>query len=157
MQLLDYTLGDLLEKYAIEAPDREFMVYTDRNLRFTYRQFNERVDQLAKGLLYIGVNQGDKVGIWANNVPDWLTFMFATAKIGAVLVTINTSYKTSELEYLLGDSDIHTLCLVDGFRYSDYVNMIFDLIPELKSSQRGNLKSEIFPKLQNVIFIGPQK
>ena len=157
MQLLDFTLGDLLEKYAIEAPDREFMVYTDRNLRFTYRQFNERVDQLAKGLLYIGVDKDDKVGIWANNVPDWFTFMFATAKIGAILVTINTSYKTSELEYLLRDADIHTLCLVDGFRDSDYVNMIFDLVPELKTSQRGNLVSETFPKLQNVIFIGPQK
>jgi fatty-acyl-CoA synthase len=157
MQLLDYTLGELLEKYAIEAPDREFMVYTDRNLRFTYSQFNERVDQLAKGLLYIGVVPGDKVGIWANNVPDWLTFMFATAKIGAVLVTINTSYKSTELEYLLQDADIHTLCLVDGFRDSDYVNMVFDLVPELKNSQRGNLKSSKFPKLQNVIFIGPQK
>lgn len=157
MQLIDYTLGDLLEKYASEAPDREFMVYTDRNLRFTYAQFNERVDQLAKGLLYIGVRRDDKVGIWANNVPDWLTFMFATAKIGAVLVTINTNYKSSELEYLLQDADIHTLCLVDGFRDSDYVNMIFDLVPELKSIQRGNLKSEKFPKLQNVIFIGPQK
>ncbi len=157
MQLLDYTLGELLEKYAIEAPDREFMVYTDRNLRFTYSQFNERVDQLAKGLLYIGVMPEDKVGIWANNVPDWLTFMFATAKIGAILVTINTSYKSTELEYLLKDADIHTLCLVDGFRDSDYVNMIFDLVPELKNSQRGNLKSEKFPILQNVIFIGPQK
>jgi len=157
MQLLDHTLGELLEKYAIEAPDREFMVYTDRNLRFTYSQFNERVDQLAKGLLYIGVMPEDKVGIWANNVPDWLTFMFATAKIGAILVTINTSYKSTELEYLLKDADIHTLCLVDGFRDSDYVNMIFDLVPELKNSQRGNLKSEKFPILQNVIFIGPQK
>ncbi len=157
MQLLDYTLGELLEKYAIEAPDREFMVYADRNLRFTYSQFNERVDQLAKGLLYIGVVPGDKVGIWANNVPDWLTFMFATAKIGAVLVTINTNYKSTELEYLLQDSDIHTLCLVDGFRDSDYVNMIFDLVPELKNSQRGNLKSSKLPMLRNVIFIGPQK
>jgi fatty-acyl-CoA synthase len=157
MQLLDYTLGELLEKYAIEAPEREFMVYADRNLRFTYSQFNERVDQLAKGLLYIGVGPDDKVGIWANNVPDWLTFMFATAKIGAILVTINTNYKTTELEYLLQDADIHTLCLVDGFRDSDYVNMIFDLVPELKNSQRGNLKSSKFPKLQNVIFIGPQK
>ncbi|MDP2887852.1 MAG: AMP-binding protein [Bacteroidota bacterium] len=157
MQLLDYTLGELLEKYAIEAPDREFMVYADRNLRFTYSQFNERVDQLAKGLLYIGVRPEDKVGIWANNVPDWLTFMFATAKIGAILVTINTSYKSSELEYLLENADIHTLCLVDGFRDSDYVNMIFDLVPELKNSQRGNLKSEKFPMLQNVIFIGQQK
>ena len=157
MQLLDYTLGDLLEKYALEAPDREFMVYADRNLRFTYSEFNERVDQLAKGLLYIGVQPDDKVGIWANNVPDWLTFMFATAKIGAVLVTINTNYKSSELEYLLKDADIHTLCLVDGFRDSDYVNMIFDLVPELKNSQRGRLKSEKLPKLRNVIFIGPQK
>lgn len=157
MQLLDYTFGELLEKYALEAPDREFMIYADRNLRFTYSQFNERVDQLAKGLLYIGVRQDDKVGIWANNVPDWLTFMFATAKIGAVLVTINTNYKSSELEYLLQDADIHTLCLVDGFRDSDYVNMIFDLVPELKNSQRGHLTSEKFPKLRNVVFIGPQK
>src|SRR5664279_2034170 len=90
MQLLDFTFVELLEKYALETPNREFMVYADRNLRFTYSQFNERVDQLAKGLLYIGVSKDDKVGIWANNVPDWLTFMFATAKIGAVLVTINT-------------------------------------------------------------------
>ena len=157
MQLLDYTFGELLEKYALEAPDREFMVYPDRNLRFTYSQFNARVDQLAKGLLYIGVRPQDKVGIWANNVPDWLTFMFATAKIGAILVTINTNYKSSELEYLLQNADIHTLCLVDGFRDSDYVNMIFDLVPELKESQRGNLKSEKFPELKNVIFIGPQK
>ncbi|MDP3434184.1 MAG: AMP-binding protein [Bacteroidota bacterium] len=157
MQLLDYTLGELLEKYAIEAPDREFMVYTDRNLRFTYSQFNDRVDQLAKGLLYIGVRPEDKVGIWANNVPDWLTFMFATAKIGAILVTINTSYKSTELEYLLENADIHTLCMVEGFRDSDYVNMVFDLVPELKNSQRGNLKSEKFPMLQNVIFIGQQK
>ena len=157
MQLLDFTFGELLEKYAIEAPDREFMVYADRNLRFTYSQFNERVDQLAKGLLYIGVSKDDKVGIWANNVPDWLTFMFATAKIGAVLVTINTNYKSSELEYLLHDADIHTLCLIDGFRDSDYVNMIFDSVPELKDSPRGNLSSEKFPKLKNVVFIGPQK
>ena len=157
MQLLEYTLGELLEKYAAETPDREFIIFTDRNLRFTYSQFNKRVDQLAKGLLYIGVSTDDKVGIWANNVPDWLTFMFATAKIGAVLVTINTNYKSAELEYLLKNADIHTLCLVDGFRDSDYINMIFDLVPELKNSQRGNLKSEIFPKLQNVIFIGPQK
>jgi fatty-acyl-CoA synthase len=157
MQLLDSTFGELLEKYASETPDHEFMVYADRNLRFTYSQFNSRVDQLAKGLLYIGVKPTDKVGIWANNVPDWLTFMFATAKIGAILVTINTSYKSTELEYILQNADIHTLCLVDGYRDSDYVNMAFDLVPELKDSQRGNLKSSKFPKLTNVIFIGPQK
>ena len=93
MQLLDYTLGGILEKYAYETPDQEFIVYADRDLRFSYSQFNARVDKLAKGLMYTGVGMGDKVGIWANNVPDWLTFMFATAKIGAVLVTINPNYK----------------------------------------------------------------
>lgn len=157
MQLLDYTLGGILEKYAFETPDQEFIVYPDRDLRFTYSEFNARVDKLAKGLMYTGVGVGDKVGIWANNVPDWLTFMFATAKIGAVLVTINTNYKLAEMEYLLKNADIHTLCLVDGWRDSDYVNMIFELIPELKTHSRGNLKSEKFPELRNVVFIGQEK
>ncbi|MGC9352379.1 MAG: AMP-binding protein [Mariniphaga sp.] len=157
MQLLDYTLGEILEKWAFETPEKEFMVYPDRNLRFTYAQFNKRVDNLAKGLLYIGVNPGDKVGIWAKNVPDWTTFMFATAKIGAILVTINTSYKLSELEYLLKNADVNTLCLADGYRDSDFVKMIFDLVPELKEHARGELKSEKFPELKNVIFIGQEK
>jgi fatty-acyl-CoA synthase len=157
MQLLDYTLGGILEKYAYETPDQEFIVYADRDLQFTYSQFNDRVDKLAKGLMYTGVGVGDKVGIWANNVPDWLTFMFATAKIGAVLVTINTNYKLAELEYLLKDADIHTLCLIDSWRDSDYVNMIFELVPELKTHARGNLKSDRFPELRNVVFIGQEK
>lgn len=157
MQLLDFTLGEMLEKWAFETPDKEFIVYPDRNLRFSYSQFNERVDALAKGLLYIGVNPGDKVGIWAKNVPDWTTFMFATAKIGAVLVPVNTNYKPAEIEYLLKDADIHTFCLMDGYRDSDYVKMIFDLVPELKEQARGELKSEKFPVLKNVVFIGQQK
>ena len=157
MQLLEYKLGEILEKWAFETPDKEFIVYPDRNLRFTYREFNERVDALAKGLLYIGVRPGDKVGIWAKNVPDWTTVMFATAKIGAVLVTINTNYKLSELEFLLKDADIHTLFLVDGYRDSDYVQMIFELVPELKEQARGEIKSEKFPVLKNVVFIGQQK
>jgi fatty-acyl-CoA synthase len=157
MHLLDYTLGEIIEKWAFETPGKEFIVYPDRNLRFTYKQFNERVDALAKGLLYIGIKPGDKVGIWAKNVPDWTTIMFATAKIGAVLVTINTSYKPAEVEYLLKDSDISTLFLVDGYRDSDYVEIMFELIPELKEQARGELKSEKFPFLKNLVFIGQQK
>ncbi len=157
MQLLDYTLGEMLEHWAFKTPDKEFMVYADRDLRFTYREFNERVDALAKGLLYIGVRPGDKVGIWAKNVPDWLTIFFATAKIGGVLVTINTNYKISELGYLLKDADINTLCLVDGYRDSDYISMVFELVPELKDQPRGTLKSENFPELKNVVYIGQQK
>jgi len=157
MELLDKTLGEQLEQWATETPDHEFMIYPDRNLRFTYREFDERVNNLAKGLLYIGMGPGDKLGIWANNVPDWMTFMFATAKIGVVLVTINTNYKLHELEYLVKNSDLQTLCIINGFRDSDYVKMVNELIPELKECERGYLDSEKFPFLKNVVFIGPEK
>lgn len=157
MQLLDFTLGQILEKWAFETPDTEFIIYPDRNLCFTYKQFNSRVDQLAKGLLYIGIKPGDKVGIWARNVPDWTTLLFATAKIGAILVPINTNYKLTELEFLLKNANIHSLFLVDGFRDGDYVQMINELVPQLKSQARGSLKSETFPELKNVAFIGPKK
>lgn len=157
MQLLDYTLGEMLEKWAFKTPDKEFMIYADRDLRFTYAEFNDRVDALAKGLLYVGVKPGDKVGIWAKNVPDWLTVMFATAKIGAILVTINTNYKSSEISFLLKNADIHTLFLVDGYRDSDYINMVFELVPELKEHSRGMLNAKDFPELKNVVYIGQQK
>lgn len=157
MELLDKTLGQFLEQWADQSPERDFMVYPDRNLRFSYAEFNKRVDNLAKGLLHIGLRPGEKLGIFANNVPDWLTFMFATAKIGVVLVTVNTNYKTHELEYILQNADIHTLCLVNGWRDSDYIQMINELVPELKESQRGYLISEKFPYLKNVVFIGPEK
>jgi fatty-acyl-CoA synthase len=103
------------------------------------------------------VRPGDKVGIWATNVPDWSTLMYATAKIGAILVTVNTSYKTSEVEYVIKNADLHTLFIIDGYRDSDYVNMIFELVPELKTCMRGQLVSSRFPELKNVVFIGPQK
>jgi fatty-acyl-CoA synthase len=157
MQLIDTTFGQFLEQWASQTPDKDFIVYPDRGLRFSYASFNERVDNLAKALLHLGLKKGDKLGIFANNVPDWLTYFFATAKIGGVLVTINTNYRTHELEYLVKNSDLHTLCLVNGWRDSDYVQMIYDLVPELKESQRGFLKSEKFPELRNVIFIGPEK
>ncbi len=157
MQLIEETLGSFIEKWAFETPNKDFVVYADRGLRFTYSEFNKRVDKLAKGLLYIGIKKGDNVGIWATNVPDWLTFTFATAKIGAVLVTINTNYKVHELEYLMTNADLHTICLIDGWRDSDYVGMVNELVPELKYSERGFMKSEKFPFLKNVIFIGPEK
>ena len=155
--MLEITLSKLLREKTASDPGREFIVYSDRNLRFTYAEFDKRVDNLAKGLLSIGVKKGDNLGIWATNVPDWLTFMFAAARIGAVLVTVNTNYKLHELEYLVKQADLTTLCLADGFRDSDYVSMVNELIPELKESERGYLKSSRFPVLKNLIFMGPQK
>ena len=157
MQLLEKTIGQVFADCVAAHPEREFVVYADRNLRFTYAEFKVRVDNLARGLLAIGMKKGDHLGIWATNVPDWLTFLFATAEIGVVLVTVNTNYRSHELEYLITQSDITTLCLVDGFRDNDYIAMINELIPELKDCARGRLKSARFPCLKNVVYIGPQK
>lgn len=155
--LIDATMGGLLEKWARELPDHDFMVYPDRGLRFTYAEFNERVNNFAKGLIELGVQKDSKVGIWAKNVPDWLTVFFATAKIGAVLVTVNTNYKNAELEYIMQNADIHTMCLVQGYRDSDYVQIMYELVPELKTQPRGRLKSERFPELRNVVYVGQEK
>lgn len=155
--LIDYTMGGLLEMWAKELPDHDFMVYPDRGLRFSYSEFNERVDNLAKGFMKIGVSKGDKVGIWAKNVPDWLTIFFACAKIGAVLVTINTNNRSAELKYILQNSDMHTICIVNGYRDSDYVRILHDLVPELRTQQRGKLKSKDFPELRNAVYIGQEK
>jgi len=157
MFLFEKTLGQMLEEETAKHPERDFMAYPDRNFRMSYREFNLRTDKLAKGLLQIGIGKNDHIGIWANNVPDWLTFMFATAKIGAVLVTVNTSYKLHELEYLVNQADLKALCIVDGYRDSDYVSMVYELIPELKTHERGRLESSRFPELKTCIYIGPQK
>lgn len=157
MQLYDRTLGDWLEYWAKETPDSEFIVYSDRDLRFSWSEFNQRVDNMAKGFLAIGVSKGSNVGIWAQNVPDWLTFLYACAKIGAVAVTVNTSYKAHELAFVLENSDMQTLCITDGVSGSDYIEIIYQLIPELKTSQRGKLNSGRFPQLKNLIYIGQEK
>src|SRR5665647_2731647 len=102
----DLTIGQYFERQVAADPNRDFVVYPDRDLRWSYAEFNERVNRLAKGLLAIGIGKADHVGIWARNVPDWLTFMFATAKIGAVLVTVNPVYKSHEVEYVLKQSDM---------------------------------------------------
>jgi fatty-acyl-CoA synthase len=151
------TIGQFFEKQVEKDPDRDFLVYPDRGLRFSYKEFDERVNLLAKGLLSIGIEKGDHIGIWARNVPDWLTFMFATSKIGVVLVTVNTAYKSHELEYVLKQSDMKALAIVDGFQEIDYIQTIYDLVPELKTQERGNLVSKKFPFLKSIIYIGPEK
>ena len=151
------TLGQQLEFWARETPDHDFLVYPDRGLRWTYRQFDRRVDRLAKGLLAVGIRKGDHVGIWAKNVPDWLVFQFACAKTGAVLVTVNTAYKAEELDYVLRQSDMKMLGLIDGFRDVDYLQIINRLVPELKEHPRGHLRSRAYPHLEYVCYVGQEK
>jgi fatty-acyl-CoA synthase len=157
MENVSETLGQVLERQVSHYPGKEFIVFPDRNLRFTYAEFYQRVNNLARGLLAIGIGKGDHIGIWATNVPDWLTYLFAASKIGAVTVTVNTAYRTHELEYIVRQSDIKALCLIGGWRDSDYLAMVNELIPELKSCQRGQLVSARFPALKSVVFIGPEK
>lgn len=157
MILHDKTIGQWIEHWAETTPDKEFLVYSDRDLRFSWKTFNQRVDDMAKGLMAIGVKKGTHVGIWATNVPDWLTFLYAGAKIGAILVTVNTNYKQSELEFLVKDADIHTLCITEGVFDGNYIDMVYEMTPELKESQRGFLQSERFPELKNVVYIGQEK
>src|SRR5215475_11761947 len=105
MNYIEKTLGEVLREKARLNPYHDFIVYADRDLRFSYSEFDRRVDDLAKGFLAMGLKKGDHVGIWATNVPDWNTVLFACARLGIVFVTVNTGYKLHELEYLMKQSD----------------------------------------------------
>jgi len=157
MEYIEKTLTQVLRDKTQANPNHDFLVYADRNLRFTYSEFNKRVDELAKGFLAMGLKKGDHVGMWATNVPDWNTVLFACARIGLVFVTVNTGYKLHELDYVLEQSDMVCLCVIDGWRDSDYVAMVNELIPELKTSQRGHLQSAKFPFLKHVVYVGQEK
>ncbi|BBA69632.1 AMP-binding protein [Geobacter sulfurreducens] len=155
-QPLEFTVGGLLDHIAARYPDNDALVYVDRGLRYSYRQFNEVCREVAKGLLRLGVKKGDHVSIWAYNVPEWVILQFATAKIGAVLVTVNTNYKSAELEYILNQSDSSTLFLVKSFKDTDYVATVNEVVPELAGSEAGALSSPKLPFLRNVVFIGSE-
>ncbi|WP_163337782.1 AMP-binding protein [Desulfopila sp. IMCC35008] len=155
--LRELTLGQILDQTAAKFPDNDAIVYVDRDFRQTYKEFNQAVDEMAKGLMALGIKKGEKVAIWATNIPVWVTLQFATAKIGAVLLTVNTNYKTAELEYLLQQSETENLFLIDGYQDTDYVNTVYELVPELRTMERGHLSTEKFPYLKRVAFLGPEK
>jgi len=154
VKFFESTIGQLLDDIARTYPDRPMLVYSDRDLRYSYSEFNQRVTRLAKGLHALGVRKGDHIGIWATNVPDWLVVLFATARVGGVLVTINTSYRPLELQYVLQQSDTRFLFAIDGFRDIDYVQTIYELVPELKACPKGQLCSSRFPRLNAVVYLG---
>ena len=153
----ELTIGEYFERKVAERGDADFIVYPDRDLRWSWNEFDERVDRMAKGLLAIGLEPGDHLGIWARNVPDWLTIAFATAKIGVVLVTVNPVYKAHELAYVLKQSDMKALAIIDAFRDVDYVQIVRELVPESMTQERGHLNSTEFPRLKSLIYMGPEK
>lgn len=153
---IESTMGELLDRMAVRFPDNDALVYVDRGLRYSYREFNQICRRVAKGLLKLGVRKGDHLSIWATNVPEWVILQFASAKIGAILVTINTSYRSAELEYILKQSDSNVLFLVQGFKDTDYVSTVYDVVPEVRMTSRDTLRSEILPHLRKVVFIGDE-
>jgi fatty-acyl-CoA synthase len=156
-ETMHLTMGQLLDTITDQHPDREAVVYHSLGLRYTYRQFQDVCSQAAKGLMKLGIERGHQVAIWATNHPEWLVSQFATGKMGGVLVTVNTNYRTSELEYLLRQSDSTTLILMEEFKGASYVEMLYDIAPELRDCEPGQLKSERLPHLKNVIILGDKK
>ncbi len=152
--LLGLTIGELLNRIAEKYPDNEAIVSPKQNIRLTYRQFREAVDLVARGLMALDVNKGDRVGIWAMNYAEWILVQFATAKIGAIMVNINPAYRTFELEYCLKQSEIKLLILQGRFKTSDYVGMFYETCPEAYESRPGRILSEKFPFLKTVVFMG---
>lgn len=153
MSLLKLTVGELLEKQVNLYPDHEAIVYPELNLRKTYKQFNELVNQAAKGFMALGIEKGDHIAIWADNKPEWITSQFATGKMGAVLVTINTSYQAAELEYLMKQSESETLIMAESYKGTSYIDVLKQICPELDTSKKGELHSPVLPHLKNIIII----
>jgi len=150
--LIDLTLPQVLDRVVDEFPDQYAFRYTTLDYTRTYKEFRDDVDTFARALIALGVKQGDHVAIWATNVPAWFITFWATTKIGAVLITVNTAYKIHEVEYLLRQSDTHTLVMINGYKDSDYVSIMNELCPELKYSEPGKpLHTKRLPFLRNII------
>ena len=153
--LVEKTLSQVLDKMVEEFPDQYAFKYTTLDYTRTYSQFRDDVDTFARSLIALGVRPGSHVAVWATNVPQWYIAFWATTKIGAVLVTVNTAYKIHEAEYLLRQSDTHTLIMTEGYRDSNYSQIMAELCPELENTKEGTpLHSKKLPFLRNIITVG---
>lgn len=153
--LINKTFPEVLDRVVEEFPDQYAFKYTTLDYTRTYSEFRDDVDTFARSLIALGVKHGDKVAVWATNVPQWYIAFWATTKIGAVLVTVNTAYKIHEAEYLLKQSDTHTLVLIESALDSNYAKIIEELCPELENTNPPEpLHSKRLPFLRNVITVG---
>ena len=155
--LIGETIGDHFDAICRRFSERAALVVRHQNQRLTYGQLKEAVDNLACGLRRLGLQPGDRIGIWSQNNVEWVLTQFATAKAGLIQVNINPAYRRSELEYALNKVGCKALILAPSFKSSDYLAMVQDLAPELAGSQPGQLKSQRLPELQWVIRLGDEK
>jgi len=147
------TIGQALAQTVDRCAGQDALVFPTLALRVTWREFLSQVDEAARGLLALGIRPGEHVAVWATNVPQWVVLQFATARIGAVLVTINPAYRPFELKYVLKQSDAVALFLVERFKTSDYFVMLAEVCPELAAAAPGQLRSPEFPRLRWVVAI----
>ncbi len=153
--LIEKTFSQVLDKMVEEFPDNYAFKYTTLDYTRTYKEFRDDVDTFARSLIDMGVKSGSHVAVWASNIPQWYIAFWATVKIGAVLVTVNTAYKIHEAEYLLRQSDTHTLIMIEGYRDSNYSEIMKELCPELETTEKGKpLHSKRLPFLRNVVTVG---
>jgi len=154
-ELISLTFSQVLDQVADAFPDQYAFKYTTLDYTRTYEGFRKDVDRFARALVSLGVKAGSKVAVWATNVPAWYISFWACAKIGAVLVTVNTAYKIHEAEYLLRQSDTHTLIMIESCQDSNYKEIIEELCPELAANKAGQpLHCKRLPFLRNVISVG---
>jgi fatty-acyl-CoA synthase len=150
------TVGALLDLVHQRRPDDEALVYADRGLRYTYAEFKEVVEVCARALMALGIEKGDHVAVWGQNVPEWVTLQFATGKVGAVLVTINPAYKSHELKYVLEQSDAAALFLTEGVGDADFLQILQGAVPGLSDSDGDELSIQELPFLKNVVLMGAE-
>jgi len=152
------TIGNLVDILAENFGDNIGLEYHGLNIRQNFKQLREKFDAVAKGLMALGIERGDKVAIWANNLPEWVYTQYGSARMGAVLVTVNTNYRSTELEYLLQQSDSTTLILTGGIREPDeYIKVLNKVCPMIMDSEPGRLDCEKLPFLKNIIYLGKEK
>lgn len=154
MNFINYTLGKVLNDLAVSHRDDTAVKHYTRNYCRTWKEFNNECNEVAKGLLGLGIKKGDHIAIWATNIPEWLIILFASAKIGAVLVTVNTNYKVFELEYLLRQSDTKMLVMLDKFKDSNYVEIVRELCPQIDDAKDGYIENEKLPFLKRIVIAG---
>src|SRR5829696_7557320 len=150
------TVGRLLDLVAGRRPAEDALVYPDRDLRYTYAEFKEVVEGCARALMAQGIEKGDHVAVWGQNVPEWVTLQFATGKVGAVLVTINPAYKSHELKYVLEQSDAAALFLSEGVGEADFLQILQGAVPGLSDSDGDELSIQELPFLKNVVLMGAE-
>ncbi|MEN8790514.1 MAG: AMP-binding protein, partial [Flavobacteriaceae bacterium] len=157
--LMGVTIGDKFDEIVNRFPDHEALIVHHQGIRWTYSQLQEQVNNCAKALLALGIQKKDRVGIWSSNRYEWTVLQFATAKVGAILVNINPSYRIHELEYALNQSGCKILVIADNFKSSNYEKMILELAPELGFAAIGKLHASILPELTTVISLseGPSE